>query len=78
MTSNQDKTSLDDNITTQSAKFDDIRHFRDDEVPEAIQSILNDDTLIDGISSYMFKRYPPFIDYTRRTASGCTFYGRYY
>ncbi len=61
MTSNQDKTSLDDNITTQSAKFDDIRHFRDDEVPEAIQSILNDDTLIDGISSYMFKRYPPFI-----------------
>lgn len=48
-------------ITTESAKFDDIRHYKDDEVPSAIQSILNDDVLISGISKYMFKKLPKFM-----------------
>lgn len=48
-------------VTTESAKFDDIRHYKDDEVPAAIQSILNDDLLISGISKYMFKRVPRFM-----------------
>ncbi len=48
-------------ITTESAKFDDIRHYKDEEVPQAIQSIINDDHLLSGICSFMFKRVPKWL-----------------
>ncbi|MGN1394621.1 MAG: 1-acyl-sn-glycerol-3-phosphate acyltransferase [Succinivibrionaceae bacterium] len=48
-------------ITTESSIFDDIRHYKDSEVPNAIQSILNNDELISGISRYMFKKLPSFL-----------------
>ncbi|MEE1285332.1 MAG: 1-acyl-sn-glycerol-3-phosphate acyltransferase [Ruminobacter sp.] len=48
-------------ITTESSKFDEIRHYNDSEVPNAIQSILNDDELISGVSRYMFKKLPNFM-----------------
>lgn len=54
---------VEENITTESSKFDDIRHYRDDEVPAAIQSILNNDELISGISKYMFKKLPGFLTF---------------
>ncbi len=50
-------------VTTESSKFDDIRHYRNDEVPNAIQSILNNDQVISGISGYMFKRVPKFLSF---------------
>lgn len=63
MTDNQDLNATEEQeiITTESSKFDDIRHFRDDEVPSAIQSILSNEQLLNGVISFMFKKYPKFI-----------------
>lgn len=48
-------------ITTESAEFDDIRHYRDDEVQGAIQSILDNDQLVTGIYKRIFGFLPDFV-----------------
>ncbi|MBP3748304.1 MAG: 1-acyl-sn-glycerol-3-phosphate acyltransferase [Ruminobacter sp.] len=48
-------------ITTESSEFDDIRHYRDDEVHDAIQSILDNDELVTGIYKRIFGFLPDFL-----------------
>ncbi len=48
--------------TTESPVFDDIRHYRDDEVPDAIKSILGDDELVSGIYRRMFGFLPDSLE----------------
>ncbi len=56
-----DSVSGDEIITTESSVFDDIRHYRDDEVPEAIKSILENEELISGIYKRIFGFLPSFL-----------------
>lgn len=48
-------------ITTESSEFDDIRHYRDDEVHDAIQSILDNEELVTGIYKRIFGFLPDFL-----------------
>ena len=48
-------------ITTESSEFDDIRHYRDDEVQDAIKSILDNEELVTGIYKRIFGFLPDFL-----------------
>lgn len=49
-------------LSTEDTRFDDIRHYKDSEVVGAIASILNNDVVIGGVSSYMFPKVPKFLE----------------
>jgi hypothetical protein len=59
---NEKESVLDNNvITTESSEFDDIRHYRDDEVQDAIKSILDNEELVTGIYKRIFGFLPDFL-----------------
>ena len=63
MNNNQEKEQLvsEENLTTESSYFDDIRHYRDDEVPGAIEGIINNDSIINSVTKYIFRKYPSWL-----------------
>ena len=48
-------------ISTDDPMFDDIRHYRDDEVPEVVKRVINDSSLLSGIARNMFPSLPKFM-----------------
>ncbi len=48
-------------ISTDDPMFDDIRHYRDDEVPEVVKRVVNDSSLLSGIARNMFPSLPKFM-----------------
>lgn len=48
-------------LTTDDPMFDDIRHYRDDEVPEVVRRVINDSSLLGGLARNMFPSLPKFM-----------------
>ena len=64
-------------LSTEDARFDDIRHYKDCEVTGAIGSILDNDTVIGGISKYMFPKMPKFCEKLLRPFVKCVLKRRF-
>ena len=48
-------------LTTDDPMFDDIRHYRDDEVPAVVKRVINDSSLLGGLARNMFPSLPKFM-----------------
>ncbi len=61
MSSSEPENKVVQELTTDDPMFDDIRHYRDDEVPGVVSRVINDGALLGGIARNMFPYFPSWL-----------------